>query len=214
MAPHNDIAPRLAPGTRGLRAVNFLRRDGPTNGDHLDWMICADRLIDGDCDDLIDACRNFALTPSSTVSEDRLPAHRRADTRMVGLAEDTAWIFGMLCTIAEEAALQAYKLELTGITRPPQYVEYRPGWGQFDWHNDYSHGLSDAPRKLTIIIQLSEPEDYEGGALEIMGTRVEELPRARGTIAVFPSLLFHRVTPVVRGLRRSLVSWIAGPRLV
>jgi len=133
---------------------------------------------------------------------------------MVGVNEATRWVFDLLCEISEEATSRAYKLELTGVTRAPQYVEYRPGWGQFDWHNDYSHGLAHAPRKITIIIQLSCPEDYEGGSLEIMGSEVEVMPRERGTIIIFPSMLIHRVTPVGRGLRKSLVSWIAGPRLV
>jgi predicted 2-oxoglutarate/Fe(II)-dependent dioxygenase YbiX len=133
---------------------------------------------------------------------------------MIGVTEETAWMFDMLCAVAEEAVRQAYKLELTGIVRPPQYVEYRSGWGQFDWHNDYSHGIADAPRKLTIILQLSSPQDYEGGALEVMGTDVEAMPRERGTLVIFPSLLMHRVTPVVSGLRKALVSWIGGPRLV
>ncbi len=199
---------------RGLQRVTFLRRGSPSAGDHLDWMTCSDCVSNDDCDNLIKACRAFALTPPSTVAEDRLPGHRRADTRLIGVTEETAWIFDMLCAIAEEASKQTYKLELTSIVRPPQYVEYRPGWGQFDWHNDYSHGLADAPRKLTIIIQLSSPNDYEGGALEIMGTEIEEMPRERGTVVVFPSLLTHRVTPVVCGLRKSLVSWIGGPRLV
>jgi len=198
----------------GLRTISFLRRGIPSVGDHFDWMVCADRLSEDDCDMLIEACRAFAETPPSTVGEDRLPSHRRAETRMIGVTPETAWLFDMLCGVAEEASKQAYKIALTGITRAPQYVEYRAGWGQFDWHNDYSHGIPDAPRKLTIIIQLSSPQDYEGGALQVMGAEIDEMPRERGTVVVFPSLLVHRVTPIVCGLRKCLVSWIAGPRLV
>jgi PKHD-type hydroxylase len=199
---------------RGVRTVSFLRRGIPSVGDHFDWMVCAERLSEGDCDSLIAACRAFAESPPRTVGEDRLPSHRRAKTHMIGVTSETAWLFDMLCSVAEEASQQAYKIALTGITRPPQYVEYRAGWGQFDWHNDYSHGVPDAPRKLTIIIQLSFPQDYEGGALQVMGAEVDEMPRERGTVVVFPSLLVHRVTPIMRGLRKCLVSWIAGPRLV
>lgn len=198
----------------GLRTISFQRRGTLSVCDHLDWMVCSERLSETDCDTLIDTCRAFPETLPSTVGEDRLPQHRRADTRMIGVTAETQWLFDMLCAVAEEAALRTYKIELSGITRPPQYVEYRPGWGQFDWHDDYSHGLPEAPRKLTIIIQLSSPRDYEGGALEVMGAETDQMPRDRGTVVVFPSFRVHRVTPVVHGMRKSLVSWIAGPRLV
>ena len=161
----------------------------------------------------MEACREFPTTPPSTVSEDRYPAHRQADTRKVGINARTKWIFDLLCDVAAEATRAGAGLDLTEITRAPQYVEYRPEWGHFDWHNDYSHGLADAPRKLTIIIQLSPPDDYEGGRLQVFGTEVEDLPRELGTVIAFPSFLFHRVTPVTHGVRRALVAWIAGPRI-
>jgi predicted 2-oxoglutarate/Fe(II)-dependent dioxygenase YbiX len=119
----------------------------------------------------------------------------------------------LLREVATEVTEKAAALELTTITRAPQYVEYRPGWGHFDWHNDYSHGIADAPRKLTIIFQLSDPTDYAGGRLQIFGNEIEDLPAERGTVVAFPSFLVHRVTPVTSGIRRALVSWIAGPRL-
>ncbi|MGO7543271.1 2OG-Fe(II) oxygenase [Rhizobium ruizarguesonis] len=178
----------------------------------MDWMSCAEVLTDEECDRIISACRQFELVPPIVVGEDRLPGHRRADSRMLGVTEDTAWFFEYLLSIAEQATEKAYLLSLSGITRPPQYVEYRDGWGEFGWHNDYSHGLPDAPRKLTIIFQLSEPSDYEGGLLQVMSNDIETAPRKRGSIIVFPSILMHRVTPVTAGLRRALVAWIAGPR--
>jgi predicted 2-oxoglutarate/Fe(II)-dependent dioxygenase YbiX len=125
----------------------------------------------------------------------------------------TEWLFEFLCAVASEAAQAASGLKLTTINRAPQYVEYRSGWGHFDWHNDYSHGLPEAPRKLTIIVQLSRSSDYEGGRLQMFGAEVEDLPDERGVVIAFPSFLYHRVTPVTRGIRRALVAWIAGPRI-
>jgi len=204
----------LTPQRRhGLCNLNLLRRAAPSTEMHLDWLHCAEELSNEDCDEICQACRDFPLTPPSTVGEDRYPAHRQADTRKVGVNSRTEWIFDLLARVATEATNTAAGLELTTIKCAPQYVEYRPGWGHFDWHNDYSHGLADAPRKMTLIIQLSTPAEYEGGRLQIFGTEVEDLPDARGTILAFPSFLFHRVTPVTAGLRRALVAWIGGPRL-
>jgi PKHD-type hydroxylase len=198
---------------RGLQSLSFLRGDKPSIERHLDWLRCAERLTKDDCKEIIEVCREFPLTPPSTVGEDRYPAHRQADTRKVGVNPSTQWIFDLLCKVAAEASRVASGLALTEITRAPQYVEYRKDWGRFDWHNDYSHGIPHAPRKLTIIIQLSPADEYEGGRLQVFGTEVEDLPSEMGTIVAFPSFLYHRVTPVTLGVRRALVAWIAGPRI-
>jgi len=81
-------------------------------------------------------------------------------------------------------------------------------------------------RKLSYIIQLSHPDDYDGGRLEWIdpcnnhsekdwGLFIETVPQSgkeQGTLIVFSSILYHRVTPVTRGIRHSLVGWICGPR--
>jgi PKHD-type hydroxylase len=198
---------------RGLPSFTLLRQDIHTGGMHLDWLRCAERLSAADCDELIDACSEFPLTPPTTVGEDRYPARRQADTRKVGMNSRTKWIFDLLASVAHQSTQNAFGLDLTAINRAPQYVEYRPGWGRFDWHNDYSHGVADAPRKLTIITQLSSADEYDGGSLDVFGPEIEELPKERGTVVVFPALLYHRVTPVTRGIRRALVAWVAGPRI-
>ncbi|WXK24671.1 2OG-Fe(II) oxygenase (plasmid) [Mycetohabitans endofungorum] len=104
-------------------------------------------------------------------------------------------------------------MTLTGISRCPHFVEYRRGYGHFHWHNDYSHETSVSPRKLTVVIQLSDERDYEGGDLEVFETGPTPLPRGQGTILCFPSILPHRVTPITKGVRKVVVAWIAGPRL-
>jgi PKHD-type hydroxylase len=198
---------------RGLRDLTCVQPNKLPTSHHLGWLRCSERLSSADCDEIIAACREFPLTPPTTVGEDNYPGHRQADARKVGMNERTRWLFELLCAVASEATKTSFGLKLTGIVRAPQYVEYRPGWGHFAWHNDYSHGLAEAPRKATIIIQLSAPDEYEGGSLQTFGIDVEDLPRERGTILMFPSFVFHRVTPVTQGMRRALVAWIAGPPL-
>lgn len=194
--------------------LTFFHRGKPSETSHLEWMHCAEKLTGDECDRIISACRQFDIVEPTVVGEYRLPGHRQADARMLAVNEQTAWFFELFCRVAEQATEKAYLLSLSGITRPPQYVEYHVGRGEFGWHNDYSHGLADAPRKLTIILQLSDPSDYQGGLLQIMNNEVETAPVERGSIIVLPSILTHRVTPVTCGVRRALVCWIAGPRHV
>jgi len=104
-----------------------------------------------------------------------------------------------------------------------------PVGGRYDWHLDQTGRVYDqkddvAPsfhgliRKISFSLQLSEPSDYEGGDLEIEAgipsdakrVEVPDPDRKRGTLVVFPSFYPHRVTPVTRGTRYSLVSWLCG----
>lgn len=70
------------------------------------------------------------------------------------------------------------------------------------------------PRKLSLVLQLSDPGDYEGCALEIRaGSNIDVAPLERGAVIAFPAYVLHRVTPIRSGRRTSLVSWISGPLL-
>ena len=69
-----------------------------------------------------------------------------------------------------------------------------------------------------MILQLSEPVSYDGGVLAIenvIGIPSQEdysAMKKKGTIIVFPSFIYHRLEPVTRGKRYSLVAWFEGPK--
>lgn len=70
-------------------------------------------------------------------------------------------------------------------------------------------------RKLSFTVQLSDPNIYQGGELKFLDVAIhpdETNMRVRGTICVFPSIIFHEVTPVIKGIRHSLAGWYEGPR--
>ena len=92
-----------------------------------------------------------------------------------------------------------------------QYTEYKGGQkGHYDWHIDTFSKNGGFNRKLSIVIQLSDPSDYEGGKFLFWNDEPEGF-KERGSVLVFPSFRPHKVEPVTKGLRRSLVSWIEGP---
>jgi PKHD-type hydroxylase len=72
-------------------------------------------------------------------------------------------------------------------------------------------------RKISIIIQLTDPSEYEGGEFEMdyqyEQPNKEDLKK-KGTIIVFPSFIPHRVTELTKGTRKSLVAWVEGPKFV
>jgi|TARA_R100001463_G_scaffold45125_2_gene93300 PKHD-type hydroxylase len=107
-----------------------------------------------------------------------------------------------------------------------QFTEYKKG--QFyDWHCDSYEEPYNIPddldrhgkyRKLSMTVSLSDPNTYEGGDLEFdfrntdegCQPRICEEIRAKGSVVVFPSFVWHRVKPVTKGIRHSLVCWNLG----
>ena len=106
-----------------------------------------------------------------------------------------------------------YQFKLTEITEQIQYTVYNAeDQGYYDWHIDMGPGK--ARRKLSLVCQLSDPSEYEGGELQINTGNIIVPEKEKGTVILFPSYLLHRVTPVTKGTRRSLVLWIEGPAFV
>ncbi len=96
-----------------------------------------------------------------------------------------------------------------------QYTEYHgTNEGKYDWHHDVDWNNSDnLDRKLSVTIQLSDADEYEGGTFEFKEVENPSLQfKDKGTILIFPSYLVHRVLPVTSGVRKTLVAWVSGPR--
>ncbi len=67
-------------------------------------------------------------------------------------------------------------------------------------------------RKLSICIQLSNPDDYTGGEFEFKTLENPTGYKTQGSILVFPSYNEHQITEITSGTRYSLVGWMEGPR--
>ena len=98
-----------------------------------------------------------------------------------------------------------------------QIARYRKG-EYYNWHVD-GNGIKPIPTELTIVRKISMSillnDDYTGGELEIKNDgAIERVPNTRGTIIVFPSYFTHRVKPVKKGTRYSLVAWFGGPKFI
>jgi len=95
------------------------------------------------------------------------------------------------------------------ITEKAQVSEYSKG--QFyEWHTDTTIDMDAEPpvRKLSMTLLLNDPNEFEGGNLEIAEQKMSHMKQ--GHAAIFASFLQHRVTPVTKGVRKSLVVWFNG----
>ena len=96
------------------------------------------------------------------------------------------------------------------ITEQAQFTEYPEG-GFYDWHMDCDVNMAHEPpvRKISMTLLLNHPSEFEGGDLELMSPgKFKKLEQ--GHAMIFASFLNHRVAPVTRGIRQSLVMWFGG----
>jgi PKHD-type hydroxylase len=96
------------------------------------------------------------------------------------------------------------------VTENAQFTEYPEG-GFYDWHMDCDVHMTHEPpvRKISMTVLLNDPSEFEGGHLELMAPgKFAELKQ--GHAIIFASFLNHRVNPVTRGIRQSLVCWFGG----
>lgn len=136
-------------------------------------------------------------------------------------SQGSEWVFARLEELAASAN-QSWGLDIDGIGEDLQYTCYEQPGDHYTWHHDgLDIGVQD--RKLSLVVQLSDPGTYEGADLEFLEVAVDydsadraeylEQCRGRGTVIAFCSFEYHRVTPLLGGERQSLVAWLSGPPL-
>ena len=106
-----------------------------------------------------------------------------------------------------------FGFEGMGITEQAQYTEYPTG-GFYEWHIDNELVMLNMPpvRKISMTLLLNDPKDFEGGELELIDDKKRPNLK-RGHALFFASFVRHRVKPVTKGNRKSLVMWFGGPPL-
>ncbi|WP_299766498.1 2OG-Fe(II) oxygenase [uncultured Dokdonia sp.] len=163
----------------------------------------------------IDRILNFwddNKTIEATVSGKGQPDEelRKSSVMFIDHIPENEWIYKKLADLAMHCNNERYWFDLLGFHQELQLTRYSEG-DFFDWHLDFGAGEISA-RKLSMTIQLSDPDEYEGGDLQFMiNQKIVNAPREKGTIIIFPSFIIHRVTPITKGTRQSIVGWVSGP---
>lgn len=123
--------------------------------------------------------------------------------------EELTWMFRKLAHAAMTLNEQFFKFDLYGFCEDIQFTEYKAPGEFYSEHMDKVwNGVS---RKLSIVVQLTDPEKYKGCELKInTGGEPTVLKKDQGTVFAFPSYIMHQVTPVTKGTRHTLVAWIGG----
>ena len=135
--------------------------------------------------------------------------YRKSEIAWLDDNSETRWIYEKIAELCKIANRTMWNFDIWGYQDSYQYTVYYGDGGHYDWHVDLGPGISN--RKISVVLQLSDLEEYDGGDLQMNpGGQILTVPKGLGTICFFPSFMLHRVTPLNSGVRKSLVNWFCG----
>jgi PKHD-type hydroxylase len=172
------------------------------------------------CQDLIQAASK--TTPET--GKTREPQYAKARKSTISWIADPK-IYDLLNPFIHKANKNAGWNFQWSWNESSQFTVYKKG-DYYHWHMDslphltapVNHPYHNKIRKLSLTLQLTDPSQYTGGDFQFkwlnshaqIETVTVKDARDLGTIIIFPSFLSHRVTPITKGIRRSLVNWSLG----
>ena len=186
------------------------------------WQMYADALDDNLIHRVITECEYYApqeaQVGSGVFDEGRVNEEiRRSEVRFLNPSDaNSKFIFDLVMQSAYRANRDSFGVDINFLN-DVQYTKYfAENQGFYSEHFDtFWANPSAYDRKLSVTIQLSDSDEYEGGDFRFHGPYAQPDPqilRKKGTILVFPSPIVHSVTPVTRGERKTLVAWVEGPK--
>tara|TARA_Y100000589_G_scaffold320480_1_gene350450 strand:+ start:2067 stop:2657 length:591 start_codon:yes stop_codon:yes gene_type:complete len=163
------------------------------------------------CQQIIDLGKSFSQEGGQTFggTDGESSPIRSSTIRWIDYLDPRAkWLVDELGRMAIEANNKLFQLDLYGFTEKLQFTEYEGQGAHYDWHPDIGPNMTK--RKISMVVQLSDEKDYEGGELLINTGQLLVPSKKQGSVILFPSFLMHKVEPLRSGSRYSLVSWISG----
>lgn len=188
---------------KSIGAINqFGMWDGVFTDDHLRYILALPCWVDTDVG-LIGGVDNIEHNKQI----------RSSRTTSMPINEQTAPVFNSIKGMIAKANAQIFNYDLTGFYEIQCGIYNAKDQDHYDWHCDSGPTVAGAQRKLSISILLDDPSTFEGGELQLkqMDDNPVTMEQKLGRAIMFPSYTLHRVTPVTKGIRRSLVVWVVGP---
>jgi len=159
-----------------------------------------------ECQTIINIAKDKGLTKGKTLAESNV---RDSEICWLIPSDNLEWLYRRLTDVILNLNERFFQFDLFGINEALQFTNYKSPSGKYGKHTD--RGFNIPVRKLSISIQLSNPDEYEGGELNIYEEdKPITMDKTQGTLIIFPSFVLHEVMPVTKGERNSLVTWVTG----
>jgi PKHD-type hydroxylase len=164
-----------------------------------------------ECESIINIAKDKGLIKGTTFNDEKSKDKKVRDSKIIWLysCDNLDWAFRRVTDIVTNLNERFFKFDLFGMLEGFQFTNYTAPGGKYGRHIDSSVNIP--VRKLSVSIQLTNPEEYEGGELYLyLDEEGKAMDKAQGTLILFPSYTLHEVMPVTKGERNSLVSWVTG----
>jgi len=170
------------------------------------YYIVNELFNETEIDDIEKSLEHIEFTKSETINGGKDDDYRISSVKWIPFENE--WIYNRIWEQAILANEELWGFDIIGYKDEAQYTQYTAPDGKYDWHLDMN-GDGINHRKISVICALKD--DYEGGGVELKTGRDAELVNlSKGQAILFPSFYLHRVLPVTKGVRKSLVQWISG----
>lgn len=177
--------------------------------DHInDYAYWEDFLSSEECDNIVEIGKSKKIEKGVTGNNN---LNKNRDSNISWLAPDNELVFlyKKLTNVITSLNDKYFKFDLFGFTDGLQFTNYKAPSGKYDEHVDRAFNV--IVRKLSVVILLSDVNDFKGGEFELItGDVPTELDMQKGKLFLFPSFILHRVKPIIEGERNSLVGWVTG----
>jgi PKHD-type hydroxylase len=188
-----------------------------------EWCYWMNAFSANECHQIIQMAKKLP-EHSATIGVDSLPADqtfRRSVVRWIdyNANPEFTWLYDRFWKILITVNKDWFGFNVTSLP-PLQFTEYDESYqGEYKSHQDV-FWITQSPthRKVSIVLQLTDPSTYEGGVLSFQSISTYpsdedyKCMKSIGTIIAFPSFVYHRLEPVTKGKRYSLVAWFEGPK--
>tara|TARA_R110001606_G_scaffold134791_1_gene271440 strand:+ start:163 stop:753 length:591 start_codon:yes stop_codon:yes gene_type:complete len=190
----------------------------PIKSENVSWQFQTDKinlyafkdnfLSAKECDLIIKIGNEKKLQIGNT-KDDNKTKSRKSNISWLSPSDNLDWLYRRLTDQINYLNDKYFGFDIFGIQEGLQFTNYKAPDGKYDSHTDRAYG--NIIRKLSISIQLTNEDNYDGGDLELLQSdKADKMDKQQGKLIMFPSFVQHRVTPVTKGERNSLVIWVTG----
>jgi PKHD-type hydroxylase len=183
----------------------------PFYGDHVHNYASYDGVFsDYEIETIINHSKQYQLEKAKLENDAEENSIRNNEIVFIG-PEGIEWLFSRLANVCSEMNERFFKFDIFGLAEGLQFTQYTAPNQFYKMHMDKL--FMKNVRKLSIVVQLTDENEYEGGDLELIlgaGDDTVKMTRKKGKVIMFPSYIIHQVTPITKGQRYSLVGWITG----
>ncbi len=173
------------------------------------YACCSNFLSKEECEKIINIAKNKGLIKGS-IKKGYVKDVRDSKISWLNPSDDMDWVFRKVTDITLHLNEKYFNFDIFGLNEGFQFTNYKAPSGKYGKHID--RAINSPVRKLSISIQLTNPKEYEGGELYLYdgGEKGTLMDKSQGSLIMFPSYVLHEVTPVTKGERNSLVTWVTG----